>query len=149
MSVSIWWQNFHFKVEYPFNTNYTIVRAELLLHLSNLEKVLIWNSTMEKEGRSWAWNSRAEKWPHSGPAYRAVHRWALFISWASAKRHPCIESGRTPLSSSFPTVHFLWKQERRWAQEGFGCVCHFYDMYVECNVFNFNFSRTHHHRTII
>ena len=22
---------------------------------------------MEKVGRSWAWNSRAEKWPHSGP----------------------------------------------------------------------------------
>lgn len=52
---------------YGINKNYTIVRAELLFHLSNLEKVLIWNSTMEKVGRSWAWNSRAEKWPHSGP----------------------------------------------------------------------------------
>lgn len=116
------------------------IKIRLALILSELSSLLTL-SFQVNEIKPWSGNCVF--------SYRAVHRWALFISWAAAKRHPCIESGRTPLSSSFPTVHFLWKQERRWAQEGFGCVCHFYDMYVECNVFHFYFSRTHHHRTII
>ena len=44
---------------------------------------------MEKVGRSWAWNSRAEKWPHSGPAYSHYDNrvfWKWHFSFAFSKK---------------------------------------------------------------